>query len=161
VATTQINTKPTLRRFRDGDGAWKVMQDKIHDACWSHQCPTYIVASPPCQANCPSGEDARGAMNIARGIEKPPVGADGKPIAWQEYAFRRITEANPFPAIMGRCCPAPCEAHCNRAKVEDHVGCNAVEHFIGNYAIEKGLEFAKPQRETGKRIAVEIGRAHV
>ncbi len=154
MATTPVNTKPTLRRFRDGDAQWKQTQDKIHDAGFSHQCPTYIVATPPCQANCPSGEDIRGAMNIARGIEKPPVGADGKPIAWQEYAWQRITQANPFPAIMGRCCPAPCEAHCNRAKVEDHVGCNAVEHFVGNYAIEKGLAFAKPQKETGKRIAV-------
>jgi len=30
-------------------------------------------------------------------------------MAWQEYAFTRMMEANPFPASMGRVCPAPCE----------------------------------------------------
>jgi NADPH-dependent glutamate synthase beta subunit-like oxidoreductase len=44
---------------------------------------------------------------------------------------------------MGRVCPAPCESGCNRNEVEDHVGINSVEHFLGEYAIQKGLQFKR------------------
>ncbi|MCB1981399.1 MAG: NAD(P)-binding protein, partial [Rhodoferax sp.] len=110
---------------------------------------TYIQSSPPCQASCPSGEDIRGYLNIVRGIEKPPAG-----MPWQEYAWRRLTEANPLPSVMGRVCPAPCESGCNRNQVEDFVGINSVEHFLGEWAIEHGLAFPKPETKTGKRVAV-------
>ncbi len=90
-----------------------------------------------------------------RGVEKPPVGADGKPVMpWQEYAWRRLTEANPLPAVMGRVCPAPCETGCNRNQVEDHVGINSVEHYLGEYAIKNNLQFKKPEKLTGKKVAV-------
>jgi NADPH-dependent glutamate synthase beta subunit-like oxidoreductase len=73
---------------------------------------------------------------------------------WQEYAWRRLTEANPFPAVMGRVCPAPCETGCNRNEVEDHVGINSVEHFLGEYAIQNKLQFKAPEQKTGKKVAV-------
>ena len=73
---------------------------------------------------------------------------------WQEYAFRRLTEANPFPSVMGRVCPAPCESGCNRNEVEDFVGINSVEHFLGEYAIANKLQFPKPETSTGKKVAV-------
>ncbi|MBI5107261.1 MAG: NAD(P)-binding protein [Rhodocyclales bacterium] len=155
-ATTETQTeKLTFRRYKDGDVKVKRWQDEIFQASWSHKCPTYIQSTPPCQGSCPSGEDIRGYLNIVRGIEKPPVGADGKPsMPWQEYAWRRLTEANPFPAVMGRVCPAPCETGCNRNEVEDHVGINSVEHFLGEYAITNKLQFKKPETQTGKKVAV-------
>jgi NADPH-dependent glutamate synthase beta subunit-like oxidoreductase/Pyruvate/2-oxoacid:ferredoxin oxidoreductase delta subunit len=148
--------KQTYRRFKSGETMWQWddLSEKIFQADRSYKCPTYIHRTPPCQGSCPSGEDIRGWLNIARGIEKPPLGADGKPMAWQEYAWRRITDANPFPAIMGRVCPAPCQTGCNRVKVDDYVGINSVEHYLGNWAIENGLRFAAPEQESGKRIAV-------
>jgi len=74
----------------------------------------------------------------------------------QEYAFRRSTDANPFPSMMGRVCPAPCQTGCNRNKVEDYVGINAVEQYIGDYALEQNFAFqAGP--ETGKRVAIVGG----
>jgi NADPH-dependent glutamate synthase beta subunit-like oxidoreductase/Pyruvate/2-oxoacid:ferredoxin oxidoreductase delta subunit len=155
-ATTETQTeKLTFRRYKDGDVKVKRWQDEIFQASWSHKCPTYIQSTPPCQGSCPSGEDIRGYLNIVRGIEKPPVGADGKPsMPWQEYAWRRLTEANPFPAVMGRVCPAPCETGCNRNEVEDHVGINSVEHFLGEYAIKNNLQFKAPETKTGKKVAV-------
>ncbi len=151
----QASTNLTFRRFREGDQNWKRWQEKIFDGADSHQCPTYIQTTPPCQGNCPAGEDIRSWLSIVRGIEKPPLGSDGKPaMPWQEYAWRRLTECNPFPAIMGRVCPAPCQEGCNRNKVEDYVGINSIEQFLGNYALEKGLGFSKPERETGKRVAI-------
>jgi len=75
-------------------------------------------------------------------------------MTWQEYAFRRSTDANPFPSMMGRVCPAPCQDGCNRNEVEDFVGINAVEQFIGDTAIANGYRFEPASADTGKRVAI-------
>jgi NADPH-dependent glutamate synthase beta subunit-like oxidoreductase len=147
---SNVSVRPlTFRRFKDGDHKHRPWQQEIFDADHSHKCPTYVQSTPPCQGNCPSGEDIRGYLNIVRGIEKPPAG-----MTWQEYAWRRLTEANPFPAIMGRVCPAPCQSGCNRNQVEDFVGINSVEHFLGEWALEHKLAFTRPERQTGRKVAV-------
>jgi NADPH-dependent glutamate synthase beta subunit-like oxidoreductase len=139
----------TFRRYKDGDTQVRRWQDEIFDADHSHKCPTYIQSTPPCQGSCPSGEDIRGYLNIVRGVEKPPAG-----MKWQEYAWRRLTEANPLPSVMGRVCPAPCESGCNRNQVEDFVGINSVEHFLGEWAIKNKLRFPRPETQSGKKVAV-------
>jgi len=139
----------TKRRFKDGDHAHRPWVEEIFTADASHKCPTYVHRAPPCQGSCPSGEDIRGWLNIVRGIEKPPADTP-----WQEYAFSRVTDANPFPAIMGRVCPAPCEDGCNRNEVEDHVGINAVEQFIGDYGLDHGLKLHPAGADTGKKVAI-------
>ena len=145
-----VLAKPlTFRRYKDGDHEPLAWQKEIFDADHTHKCPTYIQSTPPCQGSCPSGEDIRGYLNIVRGIEKPPAG-----VPWQEYAWRRLTEANPFPSVMGRVCPAPCESGCNRNQVEDFVGINSVEHFLGEWAIEHKLAFVKAAHRSGKTVAV-------
>ena len=147
--TEQSSAKTTFRRFKDGEGKWKRWQEQIFDADHSHKCPTYIQATPPCQGSCPAGEDIRGYLNIVRGVEKPPAGQ-----TWQEYAFRRIAGSNPFPSVMGRVCPAPCESGCNRNEVEDFVGINSVEHYIGDTAIAKNFAYEKPAQTSGRKVAV-------
>ncbi|MGC2456631.1 MAG: NAD(P)-binding protein [Gallionellaceae bacterium] len=155
MSTTVQETKLNFRRFKDGDSAVHSLRDKIFQSSYTYKCPTYIQSTAPCQGSCPAGEDIRGYLNIVRGIEKPPVGADGKPaMSWQEYAWRRLTEANPFPSVMGRVCPAPCETGCNRNALEDHVGINSVEHFLGEYAIANNLQFNRPSTVTGKKVAI-------
>ncbi|MDX1433531.1 MAG: NAD(P)-binding protein [Gammaproteobacteria bacterium] len=142
----------TFRKFRDGEHDWPSLEEMIFDADHSHRCPTYVHRTPPCQGSCPAGEDIRGWLQIARGLEKPPEGVE-----WQEYAFQRVTRANPFPSQMGRVCPAPCQSGCNRNEVEDYVGINAVEQYIGDYAIDKGYAFARPAKASGKRVAIVGG----
>ncbi len=144
----EMTKKLTFRRYRDGDFEPPPKDERIFQASWTHKCPTYVHRTPPCQGSCPSGEDIRGWLDIVRGMEKPPKDMD-----WREYAFRRSTQANPFPAIMGRVCPAPCEDGCNRNDVDDHVGINAVEQFIGDNGLSAGYQF-EVGRETGKRIAI-------
>jgi NADPH-dependent glutamate synthase beta subunit-like oxidoreductase/Pyruvate/2-oxoacid:ferredoxin oxidoreductase delta subunit len=148
--------KITFRRYKDGESKVRRWNQVIFQAGYSYKCPTYIQSTPPCQGSCPAGEDIRGYLGIVRGTEKVPAGADGKPVMpWQEYAWRRLTEANPFPSVMGRVCPAPCESGCNRNEVEDHVGINSVEHFLGEYAIANKLKFNAPTAApTGKKIAI-------
>ncbi|MBF0340968.1 MAG: FAD-dependent oxidoreductase, partial [Magnetococcales bacterium] len=113
----------------------------------SGKCPTYVERVPPCSNACPAGEDIRGYHNLIRGIWK-----DG-PDPW-EAAFRRLAQTNPFPAVMGRVCPAPCQGSCNRQQRDETIHINAVEQAIGEYAIEKKLAFPKPRNRTGKRVAV-------
>jgi NADPH-dependent glutamate synthase beta subunit-like oxidoreductase/Pyruvate/2-oxoacid:ferredoxin oxidoreductase delta subunit len=139
----------TFRRYQDGVHTWDSMHDKIFLEDTSHKCPTYVHKTPPCQGSCPSGEDIRGWLQIVRGIEKAP--AD---MSMQEYAFRRSTTANPFPSMMGRVCPAPCQDGCNRNDVDDFVGINAVEQYIGDSAIAMGFKFDAPSEMSGKKIAI-------
>jgi len=147
-----VDKKLTLRKYQDGDHTWSRFTDQIFSADHSDKCPTYVHRTPPCQGSCPSGEDIRGWLDIVRGIEKPP--AD---VSMPEYAFRRSTDANPFPAMMGRVCPAPCEDGCNRNNVEDFVGINAVEQWIGDTAITQNFTFDNSAPLSGKRIAIVGG----
>jgi len=109
-----------------------------------------VHKTPPCQGSCPSGHNIRGWLAIARGMDKPPV----EDMAWQEYAFRSMVEANPFPATMGRVCPAPCEAGCNRNAVDDYVGINGVEQYVGDWANANNVKMVEPGADTGHKIAV-------
>jgi NADPH-dependent glutamate synthase beta subunit-like oxidoreductase len=147
------NTKQghTYRRFQEGEtGADWDLNEKIFKGDASYKCPTYIHKTPPCQGSCPSGHEIRGWLAIARGMDKPPV----EGMSWQEYAFQRMVEANPFPATMGRVCPAPCEDGCNRNELDDYVGINAVEQYVGDYAIENKLKLPEAGAATGKKVAV-------
>jgi NADPH-dependent glutamate synthase beta subunit-like oxidoreductase len=62
-------------------------------------------------------------------------------------------EENPFPAIMGRVCYHPCETSCNRGQLDEAVGINSVERFLGDQAIDQGwtVNAAEP---SGKRVLV-------
>ena len=112
----------------------------------SHKCPVYIRQVPPCTAECPAGEDIRGYHRLLSGIDKSPD-------AWKA-AWETLVDANPFPAVMGRICPHPCQGGCNRQYHDESVGINAVEQAIGNYGIEANLQLPGPGSDTGKRVAV-------
>ncbi len=142
----------TFKRYQQGERPddWD-LEEKIFQQDKSHKCPTYVHKTPPCQGSCPSGHEIRGWLAIARGMDRPA----SEDMSWQEYAFNRMAEANPFPATMGRVCPAPCEAGCNRNEVDDFVGINAVEQYVGDWANDNALKLAgKPEAESGKKVAV-------
>ena len=141
--------KLTFRKFEDGDFVDRNFSQQIFKEDTSHKCPTYVHRTPPCQGSCPSGEDIRGWLDIVRGIELPPEG-----VSMQEYAFRRSTDANPFPSMMGRVCPAPCETGCNRNSIEGFVGINSVEQYIGDTAFKEGFKFDNSTEMTGKKVAI-------
>ena len=147
--------KHTARRFENGKSMWQWddLTEKIFQADRSYKCPTYVHRTAPCQGSCPSGHDIRGWLAIARGMDKPPVPG----MAWQEYAFQRMVEANPFPSVMGRVCPAPCEDGCNRNELDDFVGINAVEQYVGDWAIERKLPMPAVPELGGKSVAVVGG----
>jgi len=139
----------TFRLYKDEDESNVPWNQMIFKEDTSHKCPTYVTQTPPCQGSCPSGHNIRGWLDIVRGMEKP-----AGDMTWQEYAFKRSTDANPFPSVMGRVCPAPCEDGCNRNEVEDTVGINAVEQFIGDNAKKEGYTFDITAKDTGKKVAI-------
>jgi len=142
----------TFRLYKDNDSGHEPWNKNVLRTGESPICPTYVHRTPPCQASCPSGHEIRGWLAIVRGLDKPPKG-----LAWEEYAFQRMVKSNPFPAVMGRVCPAPCEDGCNRNEVETFVGINSVEQYIGDWAREHNLTFPKPEKETGKKVAIVGG----
>jgi len=108
---------------------------------WRTQRPIYVDRLPPCNAACPAGEDIQGWLSQAE---------EGD----YEASWRTLTKDNPLPAVMGRVCYHPCETSCNRAEIDEPVGINSVERFLGDVAIAKGWAFDQPKVETGKRVLV-------
>ena len=108
---------------------------------WRSERPVYVDRLPPCNATCPAGE------NIQRWLFHAEEGA-------YETAWRSLVENNPLPAIMGRVCYHPCESACNRGRVDESVGINAVERFLGDEALKRDWAFEVPSASTGKRVMV-------
>ncbi|GAB4293508.1 MAG: hypothetical protein Kow0090_07850 [Myxococcota bacterium] len=108
---------------------------------WKYSQPVFNDKVAPCNQQCPAGEDIEGYMYL--------VGRGRFEDAWH-----LIRQENPFPAIMGRVCFHTCELRCNRIEHDEGISINAVERFIGDYGISKGLKPKSPPPQNGKRIAV-------
>jgi 2-oxoacid:acceptor oxidoreductase delta subunit (pyruvate/2-ketoisovalerate family) len=110
---------------------------------WRTERAVYVERLPPCSHGCPADEDIQGWLYEAES------GGDG-----YERAWRQIMADNPFPAIMGRVCYHPCETACNRAQLDEAVGINSVERFLGDEAIERGWTIPVKAPPSGKRVLV-------
>src|SRR6478735_2835286 len=110
---------------------------------WRTERAEYVTRVPPCGNACPAGEDVRGWLFDAES------GEEG-----YEKAWRTIMETNPFPAVMGRVCYHPCETACNRGQLDESVGINSVERFLGDHAIEQGWTVSVTAEPSGKRVLV-------
>jgi 2-oxoacid:acceptor oxidoreductase delta subunit (pyruvate/2-ketoisovalerate family) len=108
---------------------------------WRVERPMYVDLLPPCNQACPAGE------NIQKWLYDAEDGS-------YEKAWRTLVEENPFPAIMGRVCYHPCQSVCNRGKVDEAVGINSVERFLGDMALEQGWSLPVPAPDSGKRVLV-------
>ena len=108
---------------------------------WRVERPVYVDRLPPCNDACPAGENVQGWLYLAE---------EGD----YHGAWLRLVEDNPLPAVMGRVCYHPCEDACNRAQLDDHVGINAVERFLGDEAMRRGWDFPQPPPSSGKRVVV-------
>jgi NADPH-dependent glutamate synthase beta subunit-like oxidoreductase len=111
-----------------------------HTGSWRTERPVYTHRPAPCGHACPAGEDPQAWLFDAE------EGA-------YERAWRTIMEVNPLPAIMGRVCYHPCESACNRGDLDEAVGINAVERYLGDEGIRQGWTVPAPPL-TGKRVLV-------
>lgn len=108
---------------------------------WRTMRPVYLDRLPPCNNACPAGENIQGWLFHAESGD-------------YEQAWRVLVENNPLPAVMGRVCYHPCEAACNRGQLDESVGINSVERFLGDEAIKRGWKFDAPTSVSGKRVLV-------
>ncbi|HLF30908.1 MAG TPA: FAD-dependent oxidoreductase, partial [Xanthomonadales bacterium] len=108
---------------------------------WRTERPVYVDRLPPCNAECPAGEDIQGWLFHAESGD-------------YETAWRHLVRDNPFPAIMGRVCYHTCESLCNRGKLDQAVGINSVERFLGDEALKKHWRFEPPAAESGRHVLV-------
>ena len=107
---------------------------------WRNQRPLYVDRLPPCNHACPAGENIQQWLYLAE---------EGR----YEEAWRQIMDDNPFPTVMGRVCYHPCESACNRGQLDEAVGINAVERFLGDQAIKHEWQM-NPGKPTGKRVMI-------
>ena len=99
----------------------------------------------PCQRSCPAG------INIREYIRQISLGN-------YHRAVQVIKERNPFPAIIGRICPRPCELDCRRNFIDEPVAINYLKRYAADYERESGeriLPYKAPA--TGRSIAVVGG----
>lgn len=108
---------------------------------WRTLRPVYVNRLPPCNAKCPAGEKCRDWLFLAQSGD-------------YEGAWKEIVEDNPFPAVMGRVCYHTCQTACNRGDLDEPVGINAVERFLGDHALRLGWKLPQPAEANGKRILV-------
>ncbi|HEY3633633.1 MAG TPA: NAD(P)-binding protein [Caldimonas sp.] len=111
---------------------------------WRTERPVYVDRLPPCNGECPAGEDIQGWLFDAESGS-------------YEAAWRHLTRDNPFPAIMGRVCYHTCESVCNRARIDAAVGINSVERFLGDEALKNRWWFERPQTESGRHVLIVGG----
>ena len=99
----------------------------------------------PCQRACPAGID------ICEYIRRISLGD-------YHRAVQVIKERNPFPAVIGRICPRPCEVECRRQYVDEPVAINFLKRYAGDYEMQQSqriMPYKAP--ETGRKVAVAGG----
>ena len=106
---------------------------------------TVEECTTPCQRACPAGIDIREYV---------------RQIALGDYlrAVQVIKERNPFPAVIGRICPRPCETECRRQLVDEPVAINYLKRFAADFEKQSGKR-VQPYKApaTGRRVAVVGG----
>lgn len=105
----------------------------------SDECTT------PCQRQCPAGINIREYIGqIAKGDYKKAV--------------QVIKERNPFPTVIGRICPRPCEEECRRQYVDEPVAINYLKRYAAECERNSGervLPYKAPP--TGRKVAIAGG----
>lgn len=112
-----------------------------HTGSWRTERPEYVHRLPPCNEQCPAGEDIQGWLFHAESGD-------------YEQAWRHLVRDNPFPALMGRICYHSCESRCNRGRLDEAVSIHSVERFLGDEALRRGWGFDAPAAHSGKRVLV-------
>jgi NADPH-dependent glutamate synthase beta subunit-like oxidoreductase/formate hydrogenlyase subunit 6/NADH:ubiquinone oxidoreductase subunit I/ferredoxin len=103
---------------------------------------------PPCQNKCPSHIDIPGFLK---------QNAEGN-FRESTRIFKRTI---PFPSVLGRVCPAPCEDHCRRDEVDEAIAIRDSHRYAGDQVIkamlDEGVDPPLPfevQAKTGRRVAI-------
>ncbi|GCE08281.1 FAD-dependent oxidoreductase [Dictyobacter aurantiacus] len=95
----------------------------------------------PCEAACPVGTNAGLYVSLI---------AEGR----YDEALRVAAEPNPFPAICGRVCTAPCEDVCRRGEFDAPIAIRDLKRFASDHATPVKRQLPKPKDARRERIAI-------
>ena len=98
----------------------------------------------PCQAACPVGTNAGLYVSLI---------AQGR----YDEALHVASEPNPFPAICGRVCTAPCEDVCRRGEFDQPIAIRDLKRFATEYGGPYHRRVTKPRQRYQQRIAIVGG----
>lgn len=115
--------------------------------------PAPGAEAAPCQENCPCGTSIRDW--IAPIAQRSHLGLSEHDAYTQ--AWERIVDNNPFPAVMGRICPHPCETQCNRNERDSAVAVSSLERYLGDWALDQGLKLPRLESSRGPQSFGVIG----
>jgi NADPH-dependent glutamate synthase beta subunit-like oxidoreductase/Pyruvate/2-oxoacid:ferredoxin oxidoreductase delta subunit len=101
----------------------------------SSRRPQRITKASPCSTVCLAGTDVRGVISLLAQRKKLDLSDEEA----CDRAWQLIVNTNPFPAITGRICPHRCEEGCNRQPKDGSVSVGAIERFLGDWGLERGL----------------------
>jgi len=124
-----------------GDGhAWHIAERREPWQSWR----TWLgergeALRAPCQAACPVGTNAGLYVGLI---------AAGR----YDEALQVAAESNPFPAICGRVCTAPCEIACRRAEFDAPIAIRDLKRF----ALEHGARRDRPRPPLAPRYEERV-----
>ncbi|MBW1672561.1 MAG: FAD-dependent oxidoreductase [Deltaproteobacteria bacterium] len=96
----------------------------------------------PCKLACPAGIDVPLYCSLI---------GQGKYVE----ALSVIREKVPFPAILGRVCPSPCEADCRLGQVSQPMMIKALKRFVGDKQLSGEISWSpKKGNKASGRVAV-------
>ena len=99
----------------------------------------------PCERGCPAN------MNIPLMIRQIAAGQF-------KDAIRTIKNDIPFPAVLGRICPAPCEKVCRREQADGAVSICLLKRFVADLDLQSENPYQPTCRQAiGKKIAIVGG----
>lgn len=128
----------------DLDGLYK----KIRCILWEKEhrhAPEPFLLEAPCKAGCPAGIDIEGYIQAI-------IDGDYK------GSLELIKQKCPFPGVVSRVCPRPCEKKCNRKDMDDPIAINGLKRLVVE-EVEKrwGRAEVKPVPQTREEKVAVIG----
>ncbi len=124
------------------DHAWHVAERKATWQSWR----TWLGERKedlraPCQAACPVGTNAGLYVSLI---------AEGR----YDEALQVASEPNPFPAICGRVCTAPCEDACRRGEFDLPIAIRDLKRFATDHGSPLKRKIAPPKQKHLERVAI-------
>ena len=95
----------------------------------------------PCQAACPVGTNAGLYVSLI---------AQGR----YDEALQVAAEPNPFPAICGRVCTAPCEDVCRRGEFDAPIAIRDLKRFATDHGTPHKRHVTPPKQHYLERVAI-------
>src|SRR5579859_3002691 len=95
----------------------------------------------PCQAACPVGTNAGLYVSLI---------AEGR----YDEALRVAAEPNPFPAICGRVCTAPCEDVCRRGEFDAPIAIRDLKRFATDHGSPWKRSITKPKQSYQETVGI-------